>query len=160
MTTVFKPLPVVTSVCRESDIPSIPRMARDSVTLGWEDRLKARGRRRSDRGLEFATALDRGRVLQDGDWFVLDTPLIAIRVVERAEAVLVVRPRSDAEWALFAYHIGNSHQPLMLAADGLICPDGPGAEQVLAYHQIPFSREHRAFTPVGQVPAHLHVIGR
>lgn len=160
MTTVFKPLPIVTSVCRERDLPRTSDMARGTVTLGWEDRLKARGRRRSDQGLEFATALPRGSVLQDGDWFVLGTPPIVIRVIERKEQVLVVHPASAAEWALFAYHIGNSHQPLMLSSDGLICPAGPGAEQVLTYHQIPFAREHRAFTPIGQVPSHLHVLAR
>jgi urease accessory protein len=156
MTTVFKPLAVVTSVCSEDDLPQ--GATRDTVTLGWEDRVRARARRRSDRGLEFATALKRGTVLREGDWLVLDVPPVAVRVIEEAEPVLVVRPQSDAEWALFAYHIGNSHLPLMLAADGLVCPCVVGAEQVLACHRIPFSREDRPFTPVGQVPAHQHSV--
>jgi len=160
MTTVFKALPVVTSVCRESDLPQAADLARGTVTLGWEDRLKARARRRSDQGVEFATALERGRVLEDGDWLVVDALHLAIRVVELAEPVLVVRPASPAEWATFAYHIGNSHQPLMVTADTLICPDGPGSDQVLTYHQIPFTRELQRFTPVGQAPAHLHGVGR
>lgn len=160
MTTVFKALPVVTLVCREHDLPQSPDMERGTVTLGWEDRLKARGRRRSDQGVEFATALERGRMLEDGDWLVVEALHVAIRVVALAEPVLVVRPTLPSEWAAFAYHIGNSHQPLMVTADALTCPDGPGADQVLTYHRIPFTRERRPFTPIGQVPSHLHGVGR
>jgi len=29
-------------------------------------------------------------------------------------------------------------------------------EQVLAYHGIPYERETRPFTPLGQIPGHLH----
>ena len=70
------------------------------------------------------------------------------------ERVLVVRPTTTTEWALWSYHIGNSHQPLMIAADVIVCADLPGMEQVLTYHAIPFAREQRAFTPVSQAPGH------
>ncbi len=46
-----------------------------------------------------------------------------------------------ANGALFAYHIGNSHQPVMIADDAIVCPDALGMEQVLTYHAIPFLRE-------------------
>ena len=52
---VFKSLPVVHEVVREGALPaSATGYARETVTLGWEERLKARGRRRSDGGTEFA----------------------------------------------------------------------------------------------------------
>ncbi|PYR31588.1 MAG: hypothetical protein DMF90_25335 [Acidobacteria bacterium] len=154
---VFKSIPVVGEVHRADDLP--PRTSaygRDTVTLGWEDRVKARGRRKSDHGLEFGTALPLGTVLKNGDCLVLDDPAVVIQVIERMEPVLVVTPRSGTEWGVFAYQIGNSHQPAMFTADAIVCPDLPWTEQVLAYHLIPFTREARPFTPTGRLADHQH----
>lgn len=129
---------------------------RDTVTLGWEERLRVRARRRSDLGFEFATALKRGTILREDDCFVFDAQRIIVRVVELAEPMLVVRPKDHREWGVFAYHIGNSHQPVMIADEAIICPDALGMDQLLTYHAIPFVREVRRFTPIGQVSDHQH----
>jgi urease accessory protein len=131
--------------------------ARDTITLGWEERLKARGRRRSDAGVEFGTALPRGSVLRAGDCLVIEQAALVVEVVEQEEPVFIVAPRSAAEWGLYGYCIGNSHQPLMLTADAIVCPDVPGMEQVLTYHGIPYVRGVRPFTPAGVIPNHRHV---
>jgi urease accessory protein UreE len=145
---VFKPLPVVSEVYRQDALPPSARSySRDPITLGWEERLRARGRRRTDSGLEFGTALARGIVLHAGDCFVLDAPSTVVVVVEREEPVFVIEPVSASQWALFAYHIGNSHQPIMITSEAIVCADGPGME----YHGIPFTRAVRPFTPVGAV---------
>ena len=150
MLEVFKFIPVVRETCRADALPDAVRAyARETLTLGWEERLKTRGRRRSDAGIEFATALERGTVLRGGDCFVVDEASLVVVVVERLENVFVIEPRTPAEWGLFAYCIGNSHQPLMLVDAAIVCPDLPGMEQVLLYHGIPFSRSVRTFTPVG-----------
>jgi urease accessory protein UreE len=157
MLQMFKPLPVAREVCREEIVPAHARdYARDAITLGWEARLKARGRRISDTGLEFGTALKRGTILRAGDCFVLDQTRVLIVVAERAEPVFVIRPASTEEWALFAYHIGNNHQPMMIADAAIVCPDVPGIVQVLEQHGIPFSRAGRTFTPVGVLADHRH----
>jgi urease accessory protein len=154
---LFKSLAVVRDVCREEALPSSVRpCGRDTMTLGWEERLKARARRRSDGGREFATALNRGTILRTGDCLFLEDPPLVVVVVEAAEAVFVVRPRTSAEWALFAYSIGNSHQPLMIAEDAIVCPAVMGMEQVLEHHRIPFSRDTRPFTPVAGLVDHHH----
>lgn len=154
---VFKSLPVVEEVHRVDRLPvRVHNYDRDSVTLGWEERLKARGRRRSDTGLEFGTALPLGTVLRNGDCFVCDTPAVVIVVAEREERVFVVHPRSSEEWGLFAYQIGNSHQPAMFTDDAIVCPEGPWTEQVLAYNGIPFTRAIRTFTPSGRLADHRH----
>jgi urease accessory protein UreE len=111
-------------------------------------------------GFEFATALARGTVLRAGDCFIFDAARLVVRVVERAESVFVIRPQTQREWALFGYHIGNSHQPIMLLDDEIVCADVPGMEQVLTYHAIPFSRSDRGFTPVGLVLDHQHQLSR
>jgi urease accessory protein len=159
MLQVFKTLPVARETFRADGLPESARAyARETITLGWEDRLKARGRRKSDGGVEFGVALRRGTVLLEGDCLVIDEAMAVVSVIERREAVFVIEPATGADWGRFAYYIGNSHQPIMITAEAIICPDVPGVEQVLTYHRIPFSRSVRAFTPIGQA-GELYVAG-
>jgi urease accessory protein len=152
---VFRNVPVAGEVYRPGTLPAAATSYRaDSVTLGWEERMKTRARRRTENGLEFVTALERGTVLRQGDALVLESVPLVVTIHERPEEVLVVSPRTVEEWALWAYHIGNSHQPLMIDDDTLVCPDIPGVDQMLGYHGIPFTRERRPFTPVSQAPSH------
>jgi urease accessory protein len=148
---------VVEHIHREPDIPDRARTyTRDTVTLGWEDRTHVHGRRQTDGGVEFGTALPRGTVLRGGDWLALDGERVLVAVVERDEPVFVIEPRHAAEWALFAYHIGNRHQPLMITDRALVCPEGPGVEPLLQQHHMPYTRAMRPFTPVATVAAHAH----
>lgn len=152
---MFKPLPIVEEVCRVDAMSDSARgLRRDTITLGWEDRVKTRGRRRSDSGVEFATALPRSTVLRQGDCFVL--PDVVVEVAERPESVFVIEPRTPAEWGLFAYQIGNSHQPLMIAGGMLVCPADPGMRQVLEHYGIPFRSAEQPFTPLGFNMGHQH----
>jgi urease accessory protein len=148
---------IVERVYAESDLPEHARAyARDTVSLGWEQRTHVHGRRTTDRGVEFGTSLPRGTVLRAGDLFVLDEARLVVAVVERPDAVFVITPRSDAEWGLFAYHIGNRHQPLMITDAALVCPDIPGVEQLLTQYRMPFTRTMRPFTPVTTAAGHHH----
>jgi urease accessory protein UreE len=83
-----------------------------------------------------------------------------IRVVEQHEPVLVIRPEHPQQWAVFAYQIGNSHQPLMIDLDAIVCPDVLGMAQILTFHRIPFHREDRPFTPLGHIADHQHQLAR
>jgi urease accessory protein len=157
MLDVFRSLPVARAVYAADGLPDASRgYARDTIGLGWEARMKARGRRRSDGGVEFGTALPRGTVLRDGDLLVVEEDRLIVMVIALDEPVFVIEPVSPADWGLFAYQIGNSHQPLMLTDREIVCPDVPGMEQVLGYHRIPFTRATRRFTPVTQVATHQH----
>lgn len=152
---MFRSLPVADAAHREENLPPEARSyARDTVTLGWEERMKTRGRRRSDGGVEFGTALARGTVLRGGDCLLLDAIGLIIVVAEQKEPAFVITPATDAEWALFAYHIGNGHQPLMITATSLVCPERPGVEMLLQYHKIPFARAELAFTPATAAYGH------
>jgi urease accessory protein UreE len=153
----FRSLPVVRVVHRAGPLPaSAGAYAHDTITLGWEERVRGRGRRTSDGGTEFGTALDRGTVLRGGDRLLLETLAIVVTVVERPEAVFVIEPGSPSEWALFAYHIGNCHQPLMLTDEAIVCADLPGMEETLDYHRIPFTRRIQPFTPIADGAAQTH----
>ena len=101
-----------------------------------------------------ALSLPRGSVLRAGDCFVLDAVRIVVTVVERPEPVFVIEPRSAPEWALFAYHIGNRHQPVMITDRALVCPDVPGVAQLLHQQHMPHTRAMLPFTPATTLPAH------
>ena len=79
-----------------------------------------------------------------------------VTVVELAEPVLIVEPRTAADWGLVGYQIGNSHQPLMLTEREIFCADCLGMEMVLRQHAIPFVRGVRSFTPLGLPSDHRH----
>ena len=148
---------IVERVVRECDLPdSCAGFGRDAITLGWEERTHVHGRRRTDGGVEFGTSLPRGTVLRAGDCFVLEAERLVVSVVERPEAVFVISPRGEVEFALFAYHIGNRHQPIMIENGSLVCPDVPGVEQLLQQHRMPYSRAVRPFTPVTTTSGHHH----
>src|SRR5258708_2364185 len=142
---------------REATLPDPARFyARDTITLGWEDRRHVHGRRRSDGGLEFAMALPRGTLLRGGDCLVVDEARMVVTVVEKLEPVFVIEPLTLQEWALFAYQIGNRHLPLMIAERGIVCPDVPGVEPMLVRERIPHRREALAFTPATLAAGHQH----
>ena len=144
-------------VYREPAVPEGARgYQRDTVTLGWEDRTHVHGRRRTDGGVEFGTALPRGTVLRAGDCLVLEDDQLIVVVVEQPESVFVIEPRSAPEWALFAYHIGNRHQPVMITDHALVCPDAPGVELLLQQHKMPYARATLPFTPAATVAGHQH----
>ena len=146
---------VIEQIHREDALPATKRgYARDTLTLGWDDRGRVHGRRRSDGGIAFALFLPRGTTLRDGDCLVIDEAETIVVVVERPEPVLVIEPRTPQEWGLFAYHIGNRHQPLMITETGLLCPDEAGVEQLLQQQSIPFTQTTRPFTPVTSGDSH------
>jgi urease accessory protein len=154
---VLKTLPVADRIYLQSELPqSCAEYSRDTLTLGWEERLRAHGRRRSDRGVEFGTSLPRGAILRAGHCVLLDPLRLVVDIVERPEAVFVIEPQTSSDWGLFAYHIGNGHQPLMITERTLVCPDVPCVESLLQHYQIPYTRAHVAFTPVSAVPLHHH----
>src|SRR6185295_9279068 len=97
--TAFRSLPVASVVCPVGSLAEGAReYRRELITLGWQDRLKSRGRRVSDGGFEFGTALPRGTVLRAGDCLLLDELRIAVMVAERDEPVFVIAPRTPEAW--------------------------------------------------------------
>jgi urease accessory protein len=141
----------------ETTLPDPARFyARDTITLGWEDRQHGHGRRRADGGVEFGMALARGTALRGGDCLVVDEARTVVTVVEKVEPVFVIEPLTLHEWALFAYHIGNRHLPLMIAERGIVCPDVPGVEPLLLRERIPHRRAALPFTPATAAAGHQH----
>jgi urease accessory protein UreE len=129
------PFPLLDHVVPECELASAAAgYARDTITLGWEDR----------------------RQTQEGDCLVFDALRLVVRVVERPEAVFVIEPRTPQEWALYAYHIGNRHQPAMITSRAIVCPDVPGVEQLLEQIHVPYTRATLPFTPATTPASHHH----
>ncbi len=155
---LFKTVPGAARAYRDDTLPDgLRAWRRETMTLGWEERLKVRARRRTDAGTEFATALPRGTVLRGGDLLPVDDLRLVVAVVERAEPVCVIEPATPREWGLFAYQIGNCHQPLMVDGAALVCPDVTGVAMMLEHFRIPYRRDERPFTPASGLADHRHV---
>jgi len=147
---------VIDRIYREDTLPPTSRgYARDTITLGWDDRLRVHGRRRSDGGIAFGLFLPRGTILRGGDCLVAAEATTVVVVVERPEAVFLIEPRTPQEWGLYAYLIGHRHQPLMVTETAIVCPDVAGVEQLLEQQRIPFARTALPFTPAPS-PANHH----
>src|SRR5437773_12140108 len=106
---------VVERIYREPELPGGARSYdRDTITLGWEERTHAHGRRRTDGGVEFGTSLPRATVLNDGDCLLLGRERLVVSVLERAEPVVLIEPRDASERALTSHHLANLHQSVMI----------------------------------------------
>jgi urease accessory protein len=130
-------------------------LRRDTITLTWEERRQGHGRRRSDAGVEFAISLPNGTLLKQGDVLVLREERIAIIVCEAAEPVYVMHPKTSQEWAFFAYHVGNRHQPVMIGDSELIFPQNPAVKSLLDQLHAHYDAATRPFN-AAVVSAHLH----
>jgi urease accessory protein len=123
-------------------------MRRDTITLKWEERRQGHGRRRSDGGIEFAISLPNGTVLKEGDCLLLPEERVAVVVREARELVYVIRAKTPQQWAYYAYHIGNRHQPVMISDQELICLQNAAARSLFDQLHVHYELDSRPFTGV------------
>ena len=137
---------VVEHVVREDALQGEPADYRlTTITLPLEDRQKTHGRRQSDDGLEFAISLEPGLTLADG---------VVVVVREAAEPVYVVWPRSEQEWAYYAYQVGNRHQKLMITDQELVCLQDPAVRSLFEQLHVDYTEDTRPFTPATVASGH------
>lgn len=93
-----------------------------TLSLDWGTRQKSRFDAMDSEGRTIGVFLPRGTVLRGGDVLVLDDGSLAA-VVAKAEPLLRVRAPDDGgevtSLARAAYHLGNRHVALQVAADAL-----------------------------------------
>lgn len=90
-----------------------------SLTLPYEDRRRSRLRAKLDDGSEVALLLPRGTVLRDGDCLGGDDDGPVVRVRAAAETLSVARTDDPHLLCRAAYHLGNRHIALQIAAGQL-----------------------------------------
>jgi urease accessory protein len=136
--------------------PQHASLRRDTITLTWEDRRQGHGKRRSDNGTEFAISLPNGTILKAGDCLVLPDSNTIVEVREASEPVYVIRPKTPQEWAFYAYHVGNRHQPVMIGSSELIFPGSPAVKSLLEQLHVGFTTDERPFTAALANVGHSH----
>ncbi|MCS6995369.1 MAG: urease accessory protein UreE [Casimicrobiaceae bacterium] len=126
------------------------------VRLSFAQREKSRLRTRLASGEEIGLMLKPGTVLADGDCLRLDDGRV-VRVEALPESLLEVRAPDPVTLLRIAYHIGNRHVPLAVAADHLlILPDHVLRAMVESLGGT-VSEVTRAFQPETGAYGHSHV---
>ena len=121
-----------------------------TVELGWDVRQKSRFDATDSEGRGLGVFLPRGTAVRGGDVLVGDDgSLVVVRAAP--QPVLVVRHRgehgSPFDLLRAAYHLGNRHVPLQLAADHLkLEPDHVLAGMLRQMHLI-VGEANEAFEP-------------
>jgi urease accessory protein len=122
-----------------------------TLTLPFDDRCKSRLAATLDNGEEVALVLPRGTVLRDGDMLVADDGAL-VRVIAAAQDVLVVHAHDVPTLTRAAYHLGNRHTPVEVAAEHLKLEADPVLEDMLKrlgahveHATLPFQPETGAY---------------
>ena len=129
---------------------------RDAITLTWEERRQGHGKRKSEAGIEFAISLPSGAILKEGDCLVLATERTVVTVHEATERVYVIRPKTQQEWAYYAYHVGNRHQPVMIGESELIFPETAAVRSLLDQLHADYTSDVRPFNAAVATSGHSH----
>ncbi|MGA4285356.1 urease accessory protein UreE [Ralstonia nicotianae] len=121
------------------------------LVLPFLARSRSRLRATLDDGREVAVVLPRGTVMRGGDVLVAEDGTL---VEVQAAPEQVLRVTSDSRLALMraAYHLGNRHTPVQVAADALQLEADPVLEDMLVrlgvavtHVQAPFEPEAGAY---------------
>jgi len=101
-----------------TEVLETPTRPDDSLTLPFELRQKSRLLAQTDGGRQILLQLPRGGVLRHGALLkVNDGSVVEVRAAR--ESLSVVESESPVELLRAAYHLGNRHIALQIAAGGL-----------------------------------------
>ena len=131
--------------------PVLLKRASD-VTLDWDTRQKSRFDAPDSLGRTLAVFLPRGTVVRGGDVLVAEDGSL-VRVVAEPQPVMAVRACPDhgspVDLARAAYHLGNRHVALQVAADRLQFEPDPVLADMLRRMHLIVTDELAAFEPEG-----------
>lgn len=104
-----------------------------TLALTAQERTRSRHRFETIEGQEVYLRLSRGTVLQDGDLLQSDDATAHfVQVVAKPEPVIVVKAATPVKLLQAAYHLGNRHVPVEIAANYLHISPDPVLEKMLA----------------------------
>lgn len=129
-----------------------------TLALTAFERTKSRHRFETDHGQAVFLRLPRGTVLRDGDLLRSESDRTLIRVSAKPEPVLNVSAIASTDLLRAAYHLGNRHVPLEIAATYLRLSPDPVLRKMLEHLGVevqeavlPFQPEQGAY---GQSHSH------
>jgi urease accessory protein len=124
------------------------RPATETLTLPFEQRQRSRLRCRLDSGEEVGLVLERGIVLRGGDKLqAADGRIVAVAAAP--ELLSVVATRDPVMLARAAYHLGNRHVAVQVAADALGFLHDHVLDDMLRGLGLPVRVETLPFEPEG-----------
>lgn len=134
----------------------------DAVVLPFDLRQKSRLRVALNSGREAAIFTERGSILRGGD-VLCDVEGLRVQVIAADETVSTVRGDSALALMRAAYHLGNRHVPLQVAADFLRYQHDHVLDDMVrslglqvGTEQAPFEPEPGAYSGAGHAHSHSH----
>lgn len=127
-------------------------VARDRVTLDFDERRRRRGVVVGEAGIEFLVDLAATPVISDGDAFELEDGRL-VAVVAASEKLVEFRVADPEAFVRLAWHLGNRHTPTQILAGALRIRDDyvlvemvkkMGGAQI-AFVEAPFDPEGGAY---------------
>jgi urease accessory protein len=116
------------------------------LLLDYDARKRSRQRLVIDDGRELAIALQSGAVLTPGDLLQVDTGEWFV-VRAKSEAVMRVRAADHRGLLAAAYHLGNRHVPVQVAADHLLLEPDPVLRDMLLRQGVDVDEALLPFQP-------------
>lgn len=121
------------------------------VVLTFDERQKSRYKTTTVCGAELGWFIERGTVLQDGDFLLCKSGEI-VRVAAAAEDVSEVQSQNQLLLTRAAYHLGNRHVPLQIGAgflrylrDHVLDDMVRGLDLEVLHERHPFQPENGAY---------------
>jgi urease accessory protein len=138
------------------------QVATDTVVLDFDHRHRRRLRMQGEGGLDFLLDLPEAVAIRDGDGLLLeDGRIVAVRASN--EPLLEIRARDALHLVRLAWHLGNRHLPVQIAADRLLIREDHVIAAMLtslgatvAHVEAPFDPEGGAYEGGGHGHHHDH----
>ena len=132
-------------------VKQLPQDCAMEVVLTFDERQKSRYKTKTVCGRELGWFIERGTVLQDGDFLKCKTGEV-VHVAAAAEAVSELRSDDQLLLTRAAYHLGNRHVPLQIGAgflrylrDHVLDDMVRGLGLDVAHENHPFQPENGAY---------------
>lgn len=139
---------VIAGLPAEDDPSAREGYEADAVLLTAEERRRVPRRVVTRAGRAFILMLPPGEVLAPGRLLHVG-PGWYVTVEAASEALLAVHPRSQREGLRVALEVGRLHSALAVSGDRLLVPDESPLERLLTRLDVPWTRVHAPFLPIG-----------
>jgi urease accessory protein len=123
-------------------------VATDTVVLDFDHRHRRRLRMQGEGGLDFLLDLPEAVAIRDGDGLLLEDGRI-VAVKASAEPLLEVRAADTGRLVRLAWHLGNRHLPVQIAAERLLIREDHVIEAMLVALGAAVTHVEAPFDPEG-----------
>ncbi|HEY9673273.1 MAG TPA: urease accessory protein UreE [Waterburya sp.] len=127
-----------------------------SLWLTAEERTRTRHRFETPEGKVIYLRLPRGTVLKDGDLLRSEEGDVVVKIAAKPEPVLTVTAYKPIDLLRAAYHLGNRHVPVEVAANYLRLSPDPVLQTMLEHLGVEVKEEVVPFQPESGAYSHHH----